>query len=159
MSSFILFSICETYCTLSQVRKITDRLEEGIRQLFESEQYKAYLTAMSKFHNYSFNNTLLIAMQKPDATLVAGFSKWRDTFHRTVKKGEKGIQILAPIPYKKKVETEKVDAAGQPAIGPDGKPMKEIQEIDFGLPMCLMFRRQKEKSCPPSVWRNWVAMW
>ena len=116
-----------------QVRKITDRLEEGIRQLFESEQYKAYLTAMSKFHNYSFNNTLLIAMQKPDATLVAGFSKWRDTFHRTVKKGEKGIQILAPIPYKKKVETEKVDAAGQPAIGPDGKPMKEIQEIDATL--------------------------
>ena len=88
---------------------------------------------MSKFHNYSFNNTLLIAMQKPDATLVAGFSKWRDTFHRTVKKGEKGIQILAPIPYKKKVETEKVDAAGQPAIGPDGKPMKEIQEIDATL--------------------------
>ena len=116
-----------------QVQDITDRLKEGIQQLFESDRYKAYLTTMAKFHNYSFNNTLLIAMQKPDATLVAGFSKWRDTFHRTVKKGEKGIQILAPIPYKKKVETEKVDAAGQPAIGPDGKPMKEIQEIDATL--------------------------
>ena len=79
-----------------QVRKITDRLEEGIRQLFESEQYKAYLTAMSKFHNYSFNNTLLITMQKPDASLIAGFSAWKNNFGRNVMKGQKGIKILAP---------------------------------------------------------------
>ena len=116
-----------------RLREITDGIEQGIKELFESEKYMRYLSVMSRFHRYSVNNTMLIYMQKPDATLVAGFSKWRDTFHRTVKKGEKGIQILAPIPYKKKVETEKVDAAGQPAIGPDGKPMKEIQEIDATL--------------------------
>ena len=74
--------------------KITDRLETGIQQLFDSDRYKAYLTTMAKFHNYSFNNTLLIAMQ--GGQLVAGFNKWKDTFHRTVKKGEKGIKILAP---------------------------------------------------------------
>ena len=81
-----------------RMKEITDRLEAGIQALFESEQYKAYLTAMSKFHNYSFNNTLLIAMQKPDASLVAGFGKWRDDFERHVKKGEKGIKILARPP-------------------------------------------------------------
>ena len=116
-----------------QVQDITDRLKEGIQQLFESDRYKAYLTTMAKFHNYSFNNTLLIAMQKPDATLVAGYSDWKNKFGRHVKRGEKGIKIFVPMPYRKKVETEKVDAAGQPAIGPDGKPMKEIQEIDATL--------------------------
>ena len=115
-----------------RMKEITDRLEAGIQALFESEQYKAYLTAMSKFHNYSFNNTLLIAMQKPDASLVAGFGKWRDDFERHVKKGEKGIKILAPSPYKVKKQLEKIDPATQkPVIGADGKPVTEEREIEI----------------------------
>ena len=115
-----------------RMKEITDRLEAGIQALFESEQYKAYLTAMSKFHNYSFNNTLLIAMQKPDASLVAGFGKWRDDFERHVKKGEKGIKILAPSPYKVKKQMEKIDPATQkPVIGTDGKPVTEEREIEI----------------------------
>ena len=86
-----------------RMKEITDRLETGIQQLFDSDRYKAYLTTMAKFHNYSFNNTLLIAMQ--GGQLVAGFNKWKDTFHRTVKKGEKSIKILAPAPYKVKQKT------------------------------------------------------
>lgn len=82
------------------MKEITDRLETGIQELFESERYKAYLTTMSKFHSYSFNNTLLIAMQ--GGQLVAGYNKWRDDFHRNVKKGEKAIKILAPAPFKAK---------------------------------------------------------
>ena len=115
-----------------RMKEITDRLEAGIQALFESEQYKAYLTAMSKFHNYSFNNTLLIAMQKPDASLVAGFGKWRDDFERHVKKGEKGIKILAPSPYKVKKQMDKIDPATQkPVIGADGKPVTEEREIEI----------------------------
>lgn len=115
-----------------RMKEITDRLEAGIQALFESEQYKAYLTAMSKFHNYSFNNALLIAMQKPDASLVAGFGKWRDDFERHVKKGEKGIKILAPSPYKVKKQMEKIDPATQnPVIGADGKPVIEEREIEI----------------------------
>ena len=115
-----------------RMKEITDRLEAGIQALFESEQYKAYLTAMSKFHNYSFNNTLLIAIQKPDASLVAGFGKWRDDFERHVKKGEKGIKILAPSPYKVKKQMEKIDPATQkPVIGADGKPVTEEREIEI----------------------------
>ena len=87
---------------------------------------------MSKFHNYSFNNTLLIAMQKPDASLVAGFGKWRDDFERHVKRGEKGIKILAPSPYKVKKQMEKIDPATQkPVIGADGKPVTEEREIEI----------------------------
>lgn len=115
-----------------RMKEITDRLEAGIQALFESEQYKAYLTAMSKFNNYSFNNTLLIAMQKPDASLVAGFGKWRDDFERHVKKGEKGIKILAPSPYKVKKQMEKIDPSTQkPVIGADGKPVTEEREIEI----------------------------
>ena len=115
-----------------RMKEITDRLEAGIQALFESEQYKTYLTAMSKFHNYSFNNTLLIAMQKPDASLVAGFGKWRDDFEHHVKKGEKGIKILAPSPYKVKKQMEKIDPTTQkPVIGADGKPVTEEREIEI----------------------------
>jgi len=115
-----------------RMKEITDRLEAGIQALFESEQYKAYLTAMSKFHNYSFNNTLLIAMQKPNASLIAGFGKWRDDFERHVKKGEKGIKILAPSPYKVKKQMEKIDPTTQkPVIGADGKPVTEEREIEI----------------------------
>lgn len=79
-----------------KVKEITDKLEEGLKELFESEKYKSYLSTMSKFHNYSFNNTLLIAMQKPEATLVAGYKAWQKNFERHVNKGEKAIRILAP---------------------------------------------------------------
>ena len=110
-----------------RMKEITDRLETGIQELFESERYKAYLTSMAKFHSYSFNNTLLIAMQ--GGQLVAGYNKWRDDFHRNVKKGEKAIKILAPAPFKAKKEVQKLDAQGRPVMGKDGKPVTEVQEI------------------------------
>ena len=109
-----------------RMKEITDRLETGIQELFESERYKAYLTSMAKFHSYSFNNTLLIAMQ--GGQLVAGYNKWRDDFHRNVKRGEKGIKILAPAPYKVKKEMPKLDEQGQPVMDKDGKPLTEVQE-------------------------------
>ena len=113
-----------------KLKEITDRLEQGITELFDSERYKEYLRVMSKFHNYSFNNTLLIAMQKPDASLVAGFTAWKNQFQRNVKKGEKGIKIIAPSPFKIKQETEKIDPQTQkPVIGKDGKPVTEEKEI------------------------------
>ena len=113
-----------------KLKEITDRLEQSIMELFDSDRYKEYLRVMSKFHNYSFNNTLLIAMQKPDASLVAGFQSWKNNFKRNVVKGEKGIKILAPSPFKIKQEMEKIDPATQkPVIGADGKPVKEEKEI------------------------------
>lgn len=113
-----------------QVREITDKLEQGIKELFESEKFKEYLTTMSKFYNYSFNNTLLIAMQKPDATLIAGYTSWQRNFDRHVMKGEKGIKILAPAPYKAQEEREKIDPATQkPVLDSDGKPVTETVEV------------------------------
>ena len=113
-----------------KLKEITDRLEQGITELFESERYREYLRVMSKFHNYSFNNTLLIAMQKPDASLVAGFSAWKNNFGRNVMKGQKGIKIIAPSPFKIKQEVEKIDPHTQkPIIDKDGKPVTEEKEI------------------------------
>ena len=113
-----------------KLKEITDRLEQGITELFDSERYKEYLRVMSKFHNYSFNNTLLIAMQKPDASLIAGFSAWKNNFGRNVMKGQKGIKILAPSPFKIKKEMEKIDPqTGKAFIGKDGKPVTEEKEI------------------------------
>ena len=113
-----------------KVKEITDRLEEGLKELFESEKYKSYLSTMSKFHNYSFNNTLLIAMQKPEATLVAGFKAWQTNFNRHVNKGEKGIRILAPAPYKIKEERDKLDpVTGEVMLDKDGMPQTEEVEI------------------------------
>ena len=113
-----------------RVQELTDKLEQGLQDLFNSDSYRNYLATMSKFHNYSFNNTLLIAMQKPDASLVAGFQSWKNNFKRNVVKGEKGIKILAPSPFKIKQEMEKIDPATQkPVIGADGKPVKEEKEI------------------------------
>lgn len=112
------------------IREITDKLEQGIKELFESEKFKEYLTTMSKFYNYSFNNTLLIAMQKPDATLIAGYTSWQRNFDRHVMKGEKGIKILAPAPYKAQEEREKIDPATQkPVLDADGKPVTETVEV------------------------------
>ena len=113
-----------------KLKEITDRLEQGIAELFDSERYREYLKVMSKFHNYSFHNTLLIAMQKPDASLVAGFSAWKNNFERNVMKGQKGIKIIAPSPYKIKQEMQKIDPHTQkPIIGKDGKPVTEEKEI------------------------------
>nr|WP_110326419.1 YodL domain-containing protein [Hungatella effluvii] len=114
-----------------KLKEITDRLEQGISELFESDRYKEYLSVMSKFHNYSFNNTVLIAMQKPDATLVMGYNAWKDkAIGRHVKKDEKGIKIIAPSPFKVKKQMEKIDPKTQrPIIGRDGKPVTEEKEV------------------------------
>lgn len=113
-----------------QVREITDKLEQGIKELFESERFKEYLRTMSKFYNYSFNNTLLIAMQKPEATYVAGYTSWQRNFDRQVMKGEKGIKILAPAPYKAQEEREKIDPlTKKPMIDADGKAVTETVEV------------------------------
>ena len=113
-----------------QVREITDKLEQGIKELFESERFKEYLRTMSKFYHYSFSNTLLIAMQKPEATYVAGYTSWQRNFDRQVMKGEKGIKILAPAPYKAKEEREKIDPSTQkPILDADGRPVTETVEV------------------------------
>ena len=113
-----------------RLKEITDRLEQGILEVFESERYKEYLRVMSKFHHYSFNNTMLIALQKPDASLIAGFNAWKNTHGRTVKKGEKGIRIIAPAPFKVKQEMEKLDPkTNMPLVGADGNAITEEKEI------------------------------
>ena len=113
-----------------RMKEITDRLEKGITELFESDRYKEYLRVMSKFHNYSVNNSLLIAFQKPDASLIAGFTAWKNQFERNVIKGEKGIKIIAPAPFKVMRETERIDPkTGEPLIGRNGKPVMEEKKI------------------------------
>ena len=113
-----------------KMKEITDRLEQGIQDLFESDRFKEYLQVMSKFHNYSFNNTLLIAMQKPDATLIAGYNSWKNLFGRQVSRGAKGIKVIAPSPYKIKKEVDKLDPKTQkPVTDKNGKPVKEETEI------------------------------
>lgn len=122
--------MAESKTEKQKVQEITEKLEQGIKELFESEKYKNYLNTMSKFHNYSFNNTMLIAMQKPDATLVAGFKAWQKNFDRHVKKGEKGIRILAPAPYKIKEEQEKLNpVTGEIMLDKNGMPITEEVEI------------------------------
>lgn len=112
-----------------QMYEITKQLEEGVKELFTSERYAEYLKTMSKFYNYSFNNTVLIALQRPEATLVAGYSAWQKNFHRQVKKGEKGIQIIAPSQRKEKEVVEKFDPeTNEPILGPDGQPETEVVE-------------------------------
>ena len=114
-----------------RLREITDGIEQGIKELFESEKYMRYLSVMSRFHRYSVNNTMLIYMQKPDATLVAGFNKWKNQFERHVKKGEHGITIIAPTPYKKKIEEMKRDPdTHAPILDADGKAVMEKKEIE-----------------------------
>ena len=117
-----------------RLKEITDSIEAGIKELFESDKYKSYIQTMSRFHKYSLNNTMLISMQKPDATLVAGFNKWRDGFSRYVKKGEKGIKIIAPTPYKIKEEREKLDPQTKaPILDASGKVQTE--EVEIQIPM------------------------
>lgn len=115
------------------MKEITERLEQGVKELFTSERYTEYLKTMSQFHNYSFNNTMLIAMQRPDATLVAGYQAWQKKFKRQVKRGEKGIQIIAPAPIREKEEVEKFDpVTNEPILRQDGTP--ETEEIEHIIP-------------------------
>ena len=116
-----------------QMKEITERLEQGVKDIFTSEMYTTYLRTMAKFHNYSFNNTLLIAMQRPDATLVAGFNAWKNKFNRYVKKGEKGIQIIAPAPIKEVEEREKIDKdTGLAVLNENGEP--EMERVEYVIP-------------------------
>ena len=116
-----------------QMKEITERLEQGVKDIFTSEMYTTYLRTMAKFHNYSFNNTLLIAMQRPDATLVAGFNAWKNKFKRYVKKGEKGIQIIAPAPIKEVEEREKIDKdTGLAVLNENGEP--EMERVEYVVP-------------------------
>ena len=115
-----------------KIKALTDKLEAGVKEVFESEQYKRYLKAMSKFHNYSFGNVMLILMQCPNASLVAGFHKWKKDFGRNVKKGEQGIQILAPCPYKKFIEQE--------VEKPDGtKELETVLQVRQGFKLAYVF--------------------
>lgn len=115
-----------------QLKEITDRLEAGIEEIFTSDNYKNYLATMAKFYKYSFNNTLLIALQNPEATLVAGYDAWKRKFHRQVKKGEKSIKIIAPMTFQRDMEVEKVDPSTQEIIlGDDGQPEKETKHVSY----------------------------
>lgn len=117
-----------------RLKEITEGIEQGIQELFDSDRYAEYLRTMSRFHRYSTNNIMLIHMQKPDATLVAGFNKWRDQFQRHVRKGEKGIQIIAPTPLKKKIETQKLDPdTHKPVLNEDGTVAMEEKEVRIPL--------------------------
>ena len=124
----------EKQTSKERLKDITDSIEKGIQELFQSDKYAQYLCTMSRFHKYSVNNTMLIYMQRPDATLVAGFNKWRDQFERNVKKGEKGIKIIAPTPFKKKIEEQKLDPdTKQPMLDTDGKVIMEEKEIKIPM--------------------------
>ena len=117
-----------------RLREITDGIEQGIKELFESEKYMRYLSVMSRFHRYSVNNTMLIYMQKPDATLVAGYNKWKNQFERHVKKGEHGITIIAPTPFKKKIEEQKLDPDTKaPILDAEGKAVMEEREVEIPM--------------------------
>ena len=126
--------MAEKQSNKDRLKEITDNIEKGIQELFQSEKYRQYLRTMIRFHKYSVNNTMLIYMQKPDATVVAGFNKWRDQFGRNVLKGEKGIKIIAPTPYKKKIEEAKLDPDTKlPMLDADGKAIMEEKEIKIPM--------------------------
>ena len=132
-----------------RLKDITDSIERGIQDLFQSDKYAEYLRTMSRFHKYSVNNTMLIYMQKPDATLVAGFNKWRDQFERNVMKGEKGIKIIAPTPFKKKIEQEKRDPdTNLPMLDADGKVITEEKEIKIPMFKPVTPRKSRQKAFP-----------
>ena len=131
-----------------KVKEITDKLEAGIKELMDSDKFKEYLKCLSKFHNYSLGNTILIAMQKPDATLVAGYTAWKNQFGRQVQKGEQGIRILAPTPYKKKMEVDIVDpSTGQTRMNPDGTKATELKDSSsLTLPSIWPTRKPSDDS-------------
>ena len=140
-----------------RLKDITDSIERGIQELFQSDKYAAYLRTMSRFHKYSVNNQMLIYMQKPDATLVAGFNKWRDQFERNVMKGEKGIKIIAPTPFKKKIEEQKLDPDTMlPMLDADGKVIMEERKSKSPCSnpsQSLTCHRLRESLC-----RSWLPI-
>ena len=149
--------MAENISNKDRLREITDGIEQGIKDLFESDRYMQYLRTMSRFHKYSVNNVMLIHMQKPDATLVAGFNKWRDQFERHVKKGARGIKIIAPTPLKKKQEREKIDPITQtPVLGRDGKVVTEEVEVQIPLfrPVTVFDVSQTEGKALPELAAN-----
>ena len=113
----------------NKVDEMLDKLENGVKSLLSSEEYKKYLDTMGKFHKYSYNNCMLIHLQMPGASMIAGYRAWQDKFHRQVRKGERGITIFAPNPYKVKVKRVKCNERGIPIVGPDGKPVEEEVEV------------------------------
>lgn len=128
------FSMPEKISNKDRLRQITENIEAGIKELFESDKYRQYLSTMSRFHRYSVNNTMLIYLQKPDATLVAGFNKWKNQFERHVKKGEHGITIIAPTPFKKKIEEQKLDPDTKaPVLDKNGKIVTEEKEVEIPM--------------------------
>lgn len=135
-----------------RLKELTDKLETGVTELFSSERYTEYLKTMSKFHHYSFGNVLLIAMQYPSASRVAGFHAWKKNFHRTVKKGEKGIRILAPCPYTRMVETEKIDPHSKQTVrDANGNPIKEtvvVQKQAFKVVTVFDISQTEGKELP-----------
>ena len=120
-----------------RIQELTERLEKGVKEVFESGAYENYLKVMSKFHRYSYRNTVLIWMQNPDATYVAGYDAWKNDFNRFVKKGEKGIKIIAPTEYKVQKEQQKYDQAK--AV------IKKCLEIDRGNPQAMSYERELAK--------------
>ena len=132
-----------------KVKEITEKLHEGIKNLFNSDTYRNYLKTMSKFTNYSFNNTLLIGMQRPDTQAVAGYKAWETKFHRSVKKGSKGIQILSPAPYTLKVQEAKRDAFGNVLRDSDGKEiMEEVEKIRQAFKVAYVFAYEDTEGEP-----------
>ena len=126
--------MAEAQTNKERLKEITDSIETGIRELFQSDKYKQYLTTMSRFHRYSVNNQMLIYLQKPDATLCASFTSWKNKFERSVMKGEKGIKIIAPTPYKKMIEQEKLDPdTKKPILDADGKVITEEKVIQIPM--------------------------
>ena len=126
--------MAEKQSNKDRIKEITAGIEKGIMELFESDRYRQYLSTMSRFHKYSLNNVMLIHSQRPDATLVAGFNKWKNQFGRHVKKGERGIQILAPVPFKKKVDEVKLDPHTKaPMLDKDGNLVKEEKEVSVPM--------------------------
>ena len=126
--------MAETKTNKQRLKEITDGIEQGIKDLFQSDRYRQYLSVMSRFHRYSVNNTMLIYMQRPDASLVAGFQKWKNQFGRHVKEGEHGITIIAPTPFKKKIEEVKLDPDTKaPLLDPDGQQIVEEKEISIPM--------------------------
>lgn len=133
-----------------RMKEITDKLEQGIKDIFNSDRYKQYLNTVSKFHNFSFRNTVLILMQNPDATQVAGFSSWRDNFNRTPKKGEHGMKIIAPSMYEVEIEQKKIDPkTKKPVIGADGKPiMEKVKQERMGFRVATVFDVEQTEGEP-----------
>jgi len=140
-----------------KLKEITEKLEAGVRELFTSEQYAKWLKTMRTFHHYSFNNTLLIALQAPEATHVASYETWKK-LNRQVRKGEKGIRILVPAPVKIRTEKERIDpATASPVLDADGNPIKDIEEHllqRFKIGTCFPMSRLTGNRSPSSVWMN-----